>query len=416
MKNILCVSLIMIVLDCGAFAADADNWPVWRGPAYNGVCNGRDFPTRWSQSENVAWKAPLPAGSGSTPIVWGDFIFVSSTEQGKNTLLCFDHAGKERWRKPIGDERKAKHNKKGGGAHPSPATDGKYVFAYYKSGDLACLDFAGEIVWHKSLQSLYGDDTLWWDLGTSPVLTGKCVVVAVMHDKPSYLVAFDKQTGEVAWKIDRNMDVPREANHSYTTPLVLQEGGVETIYVLGADHVTAHNGADGSELWRVGGLNPAGDEHFRSIASPVVSDGILVAPYARGRTLTAIRLGGSGDITNTHVAWSGRDISTDVPTPAATGGRLYVCSDGGRVACLDIRTGAEIWAGRLDGSFSCSPIIVDGKIYVTNEAGQTYVLEQGEAFKVLAANDLGEFTLATPVFTRNHILIRTFKHLYSIGK
>jgi outer membrane protein assembly factor BamB len=273
-----------IVFGWGSAAGAADNWPSWRGPAYNGVCDAVNVPTAWSATDNVAWKLPLPGPSGSTPAVWDDRIFVTTTSEGKNLVLCIDRSGKMLWQKAVGDERKGKHDRKGSGAHPSPTTDGTHVFVYYRSGDLACLDFQGNIVWEKNLQKLYGPDTLWWDMGTSPVLTKAHVVVAVIHDKPAFLLAFDKATGRLAWKQDRSLDAPREANQSYTTPIVYTEGDRQTLFILGADHITAHDAADGKEIWRVGGLNPNGQGFFRCIASPVVSDGILVAPYARGKT------------------------------------------------------------------------------------------------------------------------------------
>jgi outer membrane protein assembly factor BamB len=266
---------------------------------------------------------------------------------------------------------------------------------------------------------MFGEDTLWWDLGTSPVLTRDFVVVATQHDKPSYIAAFDKLTGDLAWKQGRNMDAPREANQSYTTPVVRSENGKETIYVLGADHVTAHDAKTGREIWRVGGLNPRKHQFFRSIASPVIAGGILVAPYARGDTLTAIRLGGSGDVTDTHVMWEKQGLSADIPTPAAIDGKVYLCTDRGLFACLDIRTGEVLWSGKVTQgrvTISPSPVLVDGKIYVTSENATTYVLQQGNEFELLAVNEIGEFTLATPVFTRNHILIRTFENLYCIGE
>jgi len=416
MKKVL---FLLMVLTLSVYGGDADNWPAWRGSTFNGVSTGTGFPTKWSQTENVAWKVSLPQGSGSTPIVWGSNIFITSVKEGKNLLICFDRRGNILWEKTVGQARKGKHRQKGGGAHPSPTVDGKRVYVYYRSGDLACLDFTGKFLWQENLQKKYGKDSLWWDLATSPVLTKNLLVVACLQDKPSYLVGLDKLTGKEVWKQDRNMHAPEESNHSYTTPVVLTEKGTEKIYVLGADYVTAHEAGSGKELWRVGGLNPKGRNRFRSIASPVVSDGILVAPYSRGATLTGIRLGGSGDVTDTHVAWLNKGLSSDVPTPAAVNGKVYLCTDKGTMACLDIKTGKEIWSGKLAARnvrVSSSPVVVDGKIYVVSEAGTTYVLEQGDKLKVLAANQLGEFTLATPVFTRNHILIRTYKHLYCIGK
>lgn len=407
---LLCAALVAVV--------EAGNWPSWRGPGFNGVAAGKGYPTRWSKTENVLWKASLPGKGASTPMVWGEQIVLTCGIEGKNGVLCLDRNGKQLWQALVGSERAGKH-KKATGSNPSAATDGKHIYVYFKSGDLACLDFAGKVLWQHNLQQMYGEDTLWHDLGTSPVLTTAHVVVAVMHSGPSYLAAFDKETGKPAWKQDRNLDAPSEAAQSYSTPVLVQEEGRETLVVLGADHVTAHNAATGKELWRVGGLNPTGQMYFRSISSPVVSDGIVVAPYARGATVTAIRLGGSGDVTKTHIAWTRDKLGADVPTPAAMGGKVYLCTDRGELACLDLHTGKTLWSGtavKNRGAFSASPVLADGKIYITREDGTTFVLEQGNEFKVLATNELpDEFVVATPVFVDGRILIRTADHLYCIG-
>lgn len=396
----------------------ASSWPNWRGSGYNGVASGTGYPIEWSTTKNVVWKVELPGKGSSTAIVWESQIFLTCGVEGKNALLAFNREGQELWRVAIGDERPGK-NKKASGSNPSCVTDGKHVFAYFKSGDLACVDFAGKIVWQTNLQDQYGEDTLWWDLGTSPVLTKKYCVVAVMQTGPSYLVAFDKTTGKVAWKVDRNLDAPEEAVQSYSTPAVLDENGRETLIVLGADHVTAHDGSDGKELWRVGGLNPTGHKYFRSIASAVVHNGMVVAPYARTETVTGIKLGGRGDVTASHVVWTKKGNGSDVPTPAAADGRVYVLNDRGTLSCLEIATGKEIWSGQASknrSNFSASPILADGKIYLTREDGTTIVMAQGDEFKVLATNELdGTQTVATPVFVDGQILIRTDTHLFCIG-
>jgi outer membrane protein assembly factor BamB len=239
-----------------------------------------------------------------------------------------------------------KPGKDGTGANPSVVTDGKHVFAYFKSGDFGGFTVDGQPLWHHNLQDMYGEDTLWWDLGTSPVLTENAVVIACMHSGPSYLAAFKKDTGELLWKHDRELGAPEEAAQSYATPVVVTEDGSETIVVLGADHVTAHDAATGAETWRLGGLNPTAHKYFRSIASAAVSEGIVVAPYARGDSLTAVRMGGKGDVTKTHVLWSNTGTSADVPTPAIADGRIYNCRDNGEnrgvVDCLDLLTGKTI--------------------------------------------------------------------------
>jgi outer membrane protein assembly factor BamB len=395
------------------------NWPNWRGPDQNGVAPGTGFPTEWSDTKNVAWKVELPGKGSSTPIVWGEQIFLTSGADGQNALLSISRQGKEQWRVLIGKERPGK-NKKASGSNPSCVTDGEHVFAYFKSGDLACVDLKGKIVWQTNLQDKYGEDTLWWDLGTSPVLTKAHCVVTVMQTGPSYLVAFEKGTGKVAWKEDRNLGAPEEAAQSYSTPVVLNDKGKETLVVLGADHVTAHDAANGKELWRVGGLNPTGHKYFRSIASAVVHNGVVVAPYAREATVTAIKLGGSGDVTKSHVVWTKNGKGSDVPTPTAAEGRVYVLNDKGTISCLNIETGSEIWSGQTEkhrSGFSSSPILADGKIYITREDGKTFVLAQANEFKVLGANELdGTQTVASPVLVDGKILIRTDTHLYCIGQ
>jgi outer membrane protein assembly factor BamB len=400
--------------------ARAENWPAWRGPNYDGVAPGKGYPTSWSATENVRWKTRLPGPGASTPIVWGDQIFLTCGVEATNTAVCLDRDGKIVWQTPIGDNARSGKNAKATGSNPSAVTDGQNVFFYFKSGDLACLGLDGKLVWETNLQAEYGEDSLQWDLGTSPVLTKDCVVVAVMHRPPSYLVAFDKETGKVAWKQDRTLPAPAESNDSYSTPIVLDHEGRELLVVLGADHVTGHDADTGKESWRVGGLNPRQAGNFRSIASAVIEDGIVVAPYARGSTLTAIKLGGSGDVTKTHVAWTRDDLGADVPTPAALDGKVYISGDRGEVSCLDAKTGETIWSGlaeRHRSAYSSSPIIADGKLYVTREDGTTIVLALGSELKVLSKNTIdAERFVATPVFVDGQILLRTRDDLYCIGK
>ena len=397
----------------------ADNWPNWRGSDFNGVAVGTGYPTEWSDTQNIAWKVTLLGRGSSTPIVWDQNIFVTCGVDGQNRLINFDWQGKERWHLDIGKEKPGK-NGKASGSNSSCTTDGNTIFAYFKSGELACVDFAGKIVWQMNLQKEFGEDTLWWDLGTSPVLTKNDCVVAVMQTGGSYLVALNKATGKVSWKVDRNLDAPEEAAQSYSTPVVVTENGEQTIVVLGADHVTAHSAADGHELWRVGGLNPTHHKYFRSIASPAVHQGIVVAPYGRGDSVTAIKLGGKGDVTSSHIAWTKKGDGPDVPTPAAMNGRAYILSDKGVLNCVEVATGKVIWTGQTEKGrkgFSSSPVLADGKIYLTREDGTTFVLAQGEEFKVLGTNELdGSQIVASPVFANGKILLRTDTTLYCVGK
>lgn len=447
-----CVMLPAFVLGMAVAAtpAAAESWPNWRGPSLDGTAKGSGYATTWSPTENIRWRVALPGLGASTPAVWGDRLVVTcgvkgqAKEEGKeeakdqdgerDAAICFGLDGKERWSRTLGPMRAGKH-KKATGCNPSPITDGRFVWVYFKSGELACLNLSdGAVEWKTNLQERFGKDTLWWDLGTSPVLGEKALIVAVIQTGPSYLIAFDRATGEVLWKHDRLLDSPEESAQSYSTPVVVRgdpDKGepAEMIVVLGADHVTAHDTADGRELWRVGGLNPEGQRMFRSIASPVVTDDLVIAPYARGNSLTAIRRGGTGDVTASHVAWTRSDLGSDVPSPAVKDGRIVVCGDKGRLACVDATTGKTLWEGDLPknrNGFSASPVIVDGRVLVTREDGETIAIAwpdagtdppagDSKALKTVGGGTVGEMTVATPVCVDGRIFLRTHDSVWCIG-
>ena len=401
--------------------AGADDWPNWRGPYGTGVATGSGYVENWGDDQNILWKVELPGVGGSTPAVSGDHIFLTCpsglSESEKNLVMCFNLQGKKLWQKELGSERQGKH-KKGSGSNPSPVTDGERVYCYFKSGDLVCLDFDGNIVWRHNLQKDFHEDTLWWDLGTSPVLTDDAVVVACVQSGPSYLVAYEKESGNLRWKQDRMTDAPEESTQTYSTPIVSGSGASQRLFVLGADCVTGHDANTGKQLWKVGGLNPKNDPYFRSISSPVLSGNTIVAPYARGGSLTGIRVGGSGDVTESHVEWSTKGPAADVPTPAVKDGVVYVLTDRGTVAALNPETGAEIWKGTLPknrNAYSSSPVFVNGKLYIVREDGKAFVVKT-DKFEVVAENDLDDRVVATPVFTQGRILLRAASQLYCIGK
>ena len=411
-----------------AAPAGADDWPNWRGPSLAGAASGTGYVTDWSPEKNVLWKVALPGVGASTPAVWGDRVVVTCTSDERDAVVCLDRDGRELWRKALGVARAGKH-KKATGANPSPVTDGELVWVYFKSGELACLDLVtGAERWRTNLQQRFGADTLWWDLGTSPVLTARAVVVAVMQTGPSYLAAFDRESGDLLWKHDRDVPAPEEAAQSYSTPLVAAGDPAwgepaEVLFVLGADHVTAHDAADGRELWRDGGLNPEANGFFRSISSPVLAGDLVIAPYARGGTITAIRRGGVGDVTKTHVAWVRTDLGADVPTPAAKDGRVVVCTDKGVVESLEAATGKTVWKRELPRNrhaYSASPVIVDGHVIVVREDGAASLLPWPDAdpagdVAVPGGGVVEEMTVATPVCVDGRIFLRTYDSLWCIG-
>jgi outer membrane protein assembly factor BamB len=414
----------------------ADNWPQWRGPSANSVAGAGDFPTSWSGDENLSWKIKLPGKGSSTPAIWEDNIFVTyNVGPAANTIACLDRQGKEKWKVELGTAVPGKYGI-ASGANPSPVTDGTYVYVFFKSGDLACLDFDGTIVWHQNVQQLFGkdtSDTIWWDLGTSPVLTRRSVVLAYQRsaakkegaEKPptysdnSFVVAFDRKSGDVNWKQDRNLKAPRESAQSYTTPLVINNAAQQTVVVLGADYVTAHDATSGKEVWKYGTLNPNHEQYWRSIASATFADGYIFAPYARGGTLTAIKLGGTGDITESHNHWVVKNISSDCASPIASGGKVYSGTDRGQLTCVDIASGEIEWQIELEKSgkrYKSSPILAGDRIYWAREDGAIFVVQVGTEPKIVSKNEMGESMVATPVLVDGQLFLRTLDHLYCIGK
>ena len=413
----------LIVSACIVLSAEAiclgENWPHWRGPTMNGVANERGVPVTWSATEHVTWRLALPDRSGSTPIIWNDRIFLSVADGTELYLVCVDrNRGTELWKAHLGTGNTMfrKHNM----SSPSPVTDGTRVWVMTGTGVLKAFDFGGKQVWSRDLQQDYGPFGLNWGYASSPLLHKGTLYVEVLHgmktDAPSYLLAIEAATGQTRWRVERPTDAVSEAPDAYTTPALLRYGNTEEIVISGGDYVTGHDPATGAELWRAGGLNPEKNRSYRVVASPIAMDGLIYVS-SRVRPFIVFRAGGRGDVSTSHRVWS-TDQGPDVPTPATDGTFLFILNDRGIVWCFDAKTGAAIWGNRRvrPGTYSASPVIADGKVYVTSEDGVTTVFEAGREFKVLAENDLGDYTLSSPAMSDGQIFLRTTKHLYCIGK
>lgn len=410
------LGLVLVAAACCNLAHAADNWPQWRGPQANGVAAEGEYPVKFSADEGIAWKIALPGLGMSTPVAWGDRIFVTCGIDGNDGVVAYDFAGKEIWRKEFGAERPGK-NRNASGSNPSPVTDGEHVVVYYKSGTLAGLDFAGKVLWNINLQEKYGADTLWWDLATSPVLAGDRVIVAVMQDGDSYLAAFHVATGEEIWKQKRQYERPKESDQSYTTPQIAKVDGREVVVTWGADHLTTHDVATGELVSQYGGFNPDDQGMWRVIASQAIGDDVAVVPFGRGNQLGAVQLAGKGDFASKFL-WEKRGLGADVPTPVIDEGKVYLLGDAGELACLDLHSGEELWSDRLPknrGKYYASPVLAGGNLYCTREDGVVFVVDVGDGFKLLAENAMGEKIIATPVPVRKGFLIRGEQHLFRIG-
>lgn len=420
-----CVSVCLLVAYAEQLRGEDASWPQWRGGDQNGVATGTEFPQAWSENAGVKWKQPINGLGGSTPVLDGPTAYLTAGSDGKNHLISIDiESGNQNWSVDLGSDRGNKH-RKGSGSNPSAVIDGDSIFAYFRSGDLACVSKSGDVQWRTNLQDSFGEDTLWWDLGSSPTVTSNAVVVAVMQTGPSYLVAYDKKTGDELWKTDRMLGAPEEAAQSYATPLAVSVNGDDAIAVMGADFLTLHSAADGKELGRLGGFNPTEHKFFRSISSPVAEGHIIVCPYARGDTVTAVDMNalatGKG---KDAIVWFRDDLGSDVPTPAAVDGRVYIVGDKakGLVSCLDIKTGKTIWELRLPKSrngYSSSPLVAGNHLYVTQENATTYVIgpldaDQPDVVSTNRVADDAPFTVASVVPAGKSLLLRSRSHLYRI--
>jgi outer membrane protein assembly factor BamB len=408
--------LLLLVVTSGA---SADNWPQWRGPTMNGVSSEKNLPLKWTTEENIAWKLALPGFSGSTPIVWRDRVFLNVAEGNDLYLWCVDRAkGVLAWKKQLGsgNVKMRKQNM----SSPSPVTDGKTVYVMTGTGVLKGFDFGGKELWSRDLQREYGAFGLNWGYASSPLLTDDALYVQVLHgmrtDDPSYVMRLDKTSGKTIWKVDRPTNAIMESPDSYTTPALLRYGKKVELVITGGDCVTGHDLATGKELWRANGLNPDNNPYYRIVASPVIFNEIIYAP-TRVKPLLALKAGGRGDVTSSHVLWSTTN-GPDVPTPVTDGQYFYIVNDRGIMWCLDAKTGAEVYGQQRlkPGTYSGSPVLADGKIYVTNEDGLTSVVRAGPKFEILAENALNDYCLSSPAISDGQIFIRTTQYIYCIGK
>ena len=420
-SQLLLLSLLPLLLAACATQKQRAAWSNWRGPNGDGSTADGNYPVSWSETNNVLWKAPLPGKGCSTPIVWDDRIFITAPADGQDAMLAFDWNGKELWRTKLGTERAGKH-RNGSGSNASPITDGKAVFAYFKSGNLAALDFTGKFLWQTNLVEAFGRDTLYWDHGTSPVLTEKFVVMARMHQGESWLAAFDKQTGEMKWKVARNYHTPQENDHGYTTPQVIRHEGKEALLTWGGERLTIHAAADGKLLWSAAGFNPNSGKNWPAVATPVLVGDVAVIPFGRSDRgnplLYGVKLGKVGELESTNHLWSRNDTGTFVPSPTVWRKNVYLLRDRGEVEALDPLTGKTVWKDgfpKSSANFYGSPVISSGKLYAVREDGVVFVAGVDGKFEVLAENNMGERVIATPVLLNGRILMRGEKNLFCLG-
>lgn len=392
-------------------AAPAENWPGWRGPGHDGVSPEKGLPAHWSATENVRWKAELPGAGVSTPVVWGARVFVTASDGrlgDRLHLLCFHRdSGKELWHtRFFGSAASEGQFAPGGMAVPTPATDGKRVFALFGTGDLVCVDADGRPVWVRSLAQEYGPFRNRWGMAASPTLAGNLLVVQVDHAGASYLLGVEAVTGATRWW------TRRDASVNWSSPLPVKVGKNTQIVSAGTYALRGYAADTGDELWSVQGLQ------MQCIPTPVASGGCLFVTGGRDSSALSVRLDSSarGDLTKTHVTWKAR-CGTNIPSPLVLDGYCYCVEDSGFANCLKTDGGENVWRERLGGGkYSASPVAGDGKVYFASESGRVTVVRAGPKFEVLARNDIGELVVASPALSQGCLFLRGDRHLYCIGE
>jgi outer membrane protein assembly factor BamB len=435
----ICFLSTVMLFDSIAGGSPAPNWPQWRGPGGQGISTEKNLPTEWSVTKNIKWKTPIVGRGHSSPIVWGNKIFLTTAIEGalvpgakavkhmdgdkeflhpdsvgadhKHTfkVICLNaESGKILWEQTAyeGTPYDNRH-RKSSFASSTPVTDGKLVYAFFGTEGLYAYDMGGKLAWKADLGKL---GTVGMGTGTSPILYENLLILQCDEENgaASFIVALDKKTGREAWK------TPRKVQVSWATPILVRTPARTELITSGNETVIAYDPATGKELWRHKGVES------NAIPSPVANhEMVFITAGSPAKIVMAIRLGGSGDLTDSaNVAWKYSKGTAYVPSPILYGDYLYLTTDKGILTCLDARTGEVKYDGGrvpIPATFTASPVAVEGKILLTSEDGDTFIVRAGPKHEILGTNSVGEPVYASPAIADRKIFIRGERNIYCIG-
>lgn len=411
-------TLLLLLPFCQVSLAGEGDWPQWRGPRTDGISHEKGFPTRWTATENVAWKTPIPGKGHSSPIIWGNTVFLTTcTDNGNKTdaqdrvLLAYDRStGKLLWEKVVLSSKMEPIHKLNSFASATPATDGERVYVTFFDNPkvvVAAYDFKGNEVWRESpgeFESRHG-------FCSPPVLYKDMVIVNCDQDafgkkKPAYIVALDRKTGKEKYRIDRPNRI-----RSYCPPLITEAGGKMQMVLTGCLTVASYDPDTGKQHWLINGPT----EQF--VASMIYHKDMffLTAGFPTYHVM-GIKPDGTGNVTKTHVAWHEEKGAGYVPSPVAYSDHIFLVHDDGRASCREALTGKLEWLERLGKHHSASPVQAEGRLYYVDDDGMTWVVKGDRKFEILEKNPIGEQVFASPALSKGQIFIRGSKHLFCIGK
>lgn len=420
LRALVVFGVAFTLIQCSTFAC-AENWPRFRGPGGQGISEETDPPLHWSPTENIAWKTLIPGQGWSSPVVWGDRVFLTTTtEEGRSChVLCLDkQRGGVLWNKHVFDQEPKHMRAQNSHATPTPVTDGELVYAVFSTGRVVALDFSGEEVWNTQAVEFFSQH----GLGASPILHGDMLIMPFDGSSPgedpkvgfkipwegAVVMALDKRTGEPVWEAKRGL-----SRLAHVTPQVVSRQGAMRLISAAGDAIQGHDASTGELLWTAysqgEGVTP----------SIVVGDDDLIYTCSgfEAPTIRAVRLGGSGEVTESHMEWEQRRGVPSLSSLLYVEPHLYSVTDAGVLHCLDAATGEVVWRTRIGGKHSASPIYADGHVYTLSETdGETVVFKPGAEYEEVTRNRLGELCKASIAVSDGRFYVRGESHLFCIEK
>jgi outer membrane protein assembly factor BamB len=415
--------LVTLIVFGAAVAVWAGNWPGWRGSKGTGVAEEPNVPLKWSATENVRWKVELPEAGNSTPIIWGNRAFVTQAiaKGNQRTLMCFDRkTGKVLWQKGTSYTEKESTHESNPYCAASPVTDGERVIAWFASAGIFAYDLAGKELWKRELKPIDHE----WGYGSSPIIHGDLCIFYHGPGKNSALIALDKTSGKPVWEIKdppiqkrpRTDGFKGKEDTGYTgsfgSPIIAQGELIMSYPQL----ICAFDPKTGKELWRCDGVNEL------VYTSPIADDGIVVVMGGFGGTAAAVKQGGTGDVTKTHMLWRNERTKQRLGSGVIKDGHIYILNTDAIIECIELKTGKSLWQERAASvgpkSSSWSSMVLAGdRIYVLNQSGDTLVMKAAPKFEMIGINSLSnELTNASHAMADGEIFIRTHKHLWCIAE
>jgi len=402
------LTTVLFLNSVGSLTVHSANWPQWRGPNGDGISPETNVPVKWSATENIAWKTPIAGESHSSPVVWDGTVFLTTALPGtqERQLLRLDaRTGKIVWQRTVVKASPEYMHRENSLASSTPVTDGERVFTSFQNGkrvDLQCYDFEGKQLWSAQPLQFEGEH----GYSYTPVIHRDLLIFDCRQEGEAALLALDKRTGEIRWRVE-----PSRRRISHITPLLVNDGRRQQLIVCGSDEIRSVNPEDGQTWWWCRGPSDV------AVAGLSYGDGVLFAAAGYpDRNRMGVRVDGSGDVSNTHVAWRSRRQVTYVPSPVYHDGHFYSILDEGILCCFDAKTGETVWDKRLEGRVRSSLVLAGGNGYSTNDKGVTTVFRAtSKGFESISVNDLQEFCYSTPAIANGWLFLRTGKNLCCIG-